>query len=65
VAAAPDRDHELLLAGEAKRRGDVVDAGRARDDRRPAVEHPVPDGASLVITGIGRENDLAAERLAK
>jgi hypothetical protein len=65
VTAAPDRDHELLLACEAKRRGDVVDADRAGDDRGSAVEDPVPDGASLVVPGVGREDDLAGERLAK
>jgi hypothetical protein len=65
VTAAPDCDHELLLAREAKRRSDVVDAGRAGDDRGPSVEDPVPDGASLVVPGVGREDDLAGEGLAE
>jgi hypothetical protein len=65
VAAAPDRDQELLFACEAKRRGNVVDAYRADDNRGPAVEHPVPDGASLVVPGVCRKDDLAGECVAK
>jgi hypothetical protein len=65
VAAAADCDHEARLAREAKRRDEVVDLRRPNDERGAPVGHPVPDGARLVVAGVFRENDLAAERLAE
>ena len=65
VAAAANRNHELLLARESKCRDDVVDARRPNDERGPPVGHPVPDRACSVVPGVVREDDLAAERLAE
>ena len=65
VAAAADRDHELLLARESKCRDDVVDVRRPNDERGPPVGHPVPDRARPVVPGVVREDDLAGERLAE
>ena len=65
MAAAPNCDHELLLSREAKCRDDVAGAGRPDDERRPTVDHPVPDRARRVVAGVVGEHDLAAERLAE
>ena len=65
VAAAAHRDQELLLAGEAERLDDVVDATGPHDERGAPVGHPVPDRASRVVPGVVREDDLAGEPLAE
>jgi hypothetical protein len=65
VAAAADRDHQLLLAGEAESRDHVVHSGRPHDERRTAVDHAVPDGPRLVVSVVLRKDDLAGERLAE
>src|SRR5207245_9765519 len=42
VAPAADRNDEIVLAGEADRRDDVLDTGAPRDERGMAVGHRVP-----------------------
>ena len=59
VAAAADRDLESPLAGEADRRRHVRGVGAAHDDRRPAIDHRVPDGAHGVVGGIAGQDDGA------
>jgi hypothetical protein len=65
VAAAPDCHLELPLAREAKSTSHAVGADWSDDDRRAAVEHLVPDGASPVVSGVAGEYDLAGERRAE
>ncbi len=61
VTAAADRDLEVDLAAEANGGHDVVDVGGPDDDRRPSIEHRVPDASRIVVAGgIGRD-DLAGE----
>jgi hypothetical protein len=65
VAAAADRDRELLLAGEADRSGDVGCARGAGDELRVAVDHPVPDDACLVVAGVVAADDLPGEHIGE
>ena len=60
VPAAADRDQRAAGAGERDRARDVVGARAAHDDRRPAVDHPVVDGARLVVARIGGSDDAVA-----
>jgi hypothetical protein len=52
VAAAAHPDLQLVGAGEADRGGDVGRAGAAGDQRRPPVDHRVPDLPGLVVAGL-------------
>ena len=61
VAAAPDGDQQILLAGEPKSRGDVTDVGRPGDQRRVSVDEPVPDDPGGVVARVARTDDLAVE----
>ena len=61
VAAAPDGDDELLLAGEAERRDDILVPRRPHDQRRPAIDHAVPDRARGVVARVAGADDLARE----
>ena len=63
VPAAADGDEEPLLAREPKTRDDVGGAGAANDEGRAAVDHPVPDRARLVVSGVARPDSRAAEYL--
>ena len=65
VAAGADGDLEVALSPEADRRRDVLDAGRADEDRRSPVEHRVPDATGIVVRVVARGDDVAAERLAQ
>ena len=65
VAAAPNRDDELLLTGEAEGRDDVVGAGRPHDQGRPTVDHAVPDRARIVVAGVVGAHDLAGESVGQ
>ena len=61
VAAAPNGDDEVLLTGEAESRDDVVGARRPHDQRRPTVDHAVPDRARRVVALVVGAHDLARE----
>ena len=65
VAAAPNGDDELLLTGEAEGCDDVVGAGRPHDQRRPTVDHAVPDCARSVVAGVVGAHDLARESVGQ
>ena len=65
VTTRPDRDHEVLLSRETDRTDHVVDVAAAGDDRRVAIDHPVPDDPGRVVVGASRQHDLTAERLAE
>ena len=56
---------ELLLTGEAEGRDDVVGAGRPHDQRRPTVDHAVPDRARRVVAGVVGAHDLARESVGQ
>jgi hypothetical protein len=61
VAAAADRDRQAGLAGEPDRCLDVAGAGRARDQRRMAVERAVPDAPGFGIALVAGFQQRAAE----
>ena len=61
VAAAPDGDEQILLAGEPKRRDDVIDVRRSDDQRRVPVDEPVPHDARGVVARVAGTDDLAVE----
>jgi hypothetical protein len=65
VAAAPDGDQQLLVAGEADGRDHVVGAGAAGDHRRVAVGGGVPDRPGPVVAGVAGEHHLALEPFAE
>ena len=54
-----------LLAAEVDGRDDVGDVGAARDQARPLVDHAVVERARLVVAGVSRLDDVAAESLRK
>ena len=61
VAAAADRQRQVVLGGEADRPGDVVGVRAAGDQRRAAVDHRVVDGARLGVGRVVGTDQLAAE----
>ena len=62
VAAAAHRDRQLAPPGEGDRRGNVAGVRATGDQRRRAVDRPVPDGAVLVVGRVARSDELAANR---
>ena len=61
VAAAPDGDLDAVLAGEPHAGDDVGGVPAARDGGRMLVDHAVVDGAGLVVAGIPRHDQVAAQ----
>ena len=57
VTAALDREEQVLLAGEVDGVDDVRGPGALHDQRRPAVDQPVPDRAGIVVALIARPQD--------
>ena len=57
VATGADGELQATIAPEPDRRRDVLDAGRANDDGRPAVEHGVPHAARVVVCVVPRADD--------
>jgi hypothetical protein len=65
VAAAPDGDRQPVLAGE-RDGGDVGGGGAAAgDERRPAVDHAVPDATGLVVAWVVRGDHVARQALGE
>jgi len=65
VAAAADRDDEIVLAGEAHRRHGVLDTSASRNERGIAIGDRVPDDAPRVVFAVGRQDQLPAEFLTQ
>ena len=65
VAPASDGDREAGAPGEPDRRHHVGHAGAARDQRREAIDRPVPDPAVLVVGRAAGADELALERRAQ
>lgn len=61
VSASAHRDEQPRLAGERHCGRHVGLVGAACDERRPAVDHAVPDAPGLVVARIARLDDLSAE----
>ena len=61
MAAAADRDLGAVLTGEPHAGDHVGGVPAARDRRRMLVDHGVVDRARLVVPGIPRADQLAAQ----
>ena len=60
VAAGPDRDLEVMLAGESDGRGDLRRGRRADDGRGPSIVNRVPQPPRIVVRRVVGGDDLAA-----
>jgi hypothetical protein len=65
VTASAHGEREVALAGEAQGGDDVLGAGAAREHRRPAVDHVVPDPPRRLVPLVARTHQLAGERRAQ
>ena len=54
VTAAFDGQYEAVLAREVNAGHNIGNAEAARDERGPAVDHGIPDGARIVVPGVVR-----------
>src|SRR5450759_3388270 len=63
MTAAAHRNEQIVLSGEVHRCYYVRSSRTASDQRGMSVDHPVPNGSCLVVTGIFRLQELAAELL--
>ena len=67
VAAAPDRDREVVLAGPGNGHRDVRDVDGPHDDGGPPIEHGVEGPSARVEVRVSRSDDVttnpAAERV--
>ena len=61
MATGADSDQQIPLAREAHRRNHIGHARAAGDAARMAIDRAVPDLAGGVVTGAGRQQQLAAE----
>ena len=65
VSTTPNGKLEILTVGELHGSDDVGDTGAADDERRTPIDHPIPDGARLVVARVGGRDDLTSGALAK
>src|SRR5581483_7743051 len=61
VPAAAHCDEQLLLASELHGLADIASGFAASDQRRFAIDHPVPDLARLVVAWISGKKDVSSE----
>jgi hypothetical protein len=61
VTAAADREFQPGLAGERNNAGDVARILCPNDDRWPAVNPAIEDGARFIVPGVARSDYLAIE----
>ncbi len=61
VSAAANGDGQAVRSGEGDHLRDAVRIGRTGDQRRTFVDHPVVDGALLVVPLLVREEKLPSE----
>jgi hypothetical protein len=69
VTAPTDGHKQVVVAGEVHSVHDIGDANAARDQRRPLIDHAVPDSAGIVIARVApvlalRQAQMAAGVLA-
>ncbi|EDY21437.1 hypothetical protein CfE428DRAFT_0682 [Chthoniobacter flavus Ellin428] len=65
VSSAPDRNLEPIFAGIIHRLHDVGLSPATDDGGGSAVDHAVPNGASLVVSEVSGKEDVAAETLVQ
>jgi hypothetical protein len=65
VSAPAHGESDALPARQRDRVGHLVRRATAHDQRGPAIDVAVPDAARLVVAGVVRYHDLAAELLAE
>ncbi len=61
VPTAAHGDEQILVAPEADSGGDVGRVQRPHDQAGPAIDHAVPDAPRVVVAGVARRDDVAAE----
>jgi hypothetical protein len=61
VAAAADRDEQILVASEMDRLHNIFGRFAAGDERRLAIDHGVPDLSYLVVIHVPWKNHLSVE----
>src|SRR5947207_1986732 len=61
VPPALDRDEGVVFAGEADRRRHIGSPGAADDQRRPTIDHAIPDDSRVVISCIAQSEQRAAQ----
>jgi hypothetical protein len=61
VAAALDRDEQVLLAREVDGVDDIGRAAALHDQRRSTVDQPVPDRARVVVAWIAGSQDRSPD----
>ena len=61
MAAAPDRNEQIVRARKLYGANNISNPGTAGDQTRMFVDARVPDASRHVIAGIGWQDNLAAE----
>jgi hypothetical protein len=61
VAAAAHRHDQIMLAGQPHRVNDVGCSGAANDQCRTPVDHAIPHGTRVIVGGVLRADQLAAQ----
>src|SRR6476619_8314280 len=61
VSASPDRDEQFVLARELDGLHDIFGRRAAGDQRRPAIDHGVPDLSYLIVARISGNNYVYPE----
>src|SRR5207248_9489335 len=65
VAATAHGDQHVVLARVANGLQDIIGTSAARDQRRPAVDRPVPDSSCLVVAFLALPEQRTAEAAAE
>jgi hypothetical protein len=65
VTATAHADVDAPRAAESHRATHIRWARASSDDRRPPIDHRVPDPAGLVVASFTREQDLSFETASK
>jgi hypothetical protein len=63
VAATPHGDKQIVFTREGHGSGDIGAPGAAGDQRRPVVDHAVPDSSGLVVAVIAGEEQFSTQAL--
>src|SRR5579859_847527 len=61
VGTAANRDQQILVASEVHARQNILRGLTAGDQRRSAVNHPIPDLAGVVVGLVAGNDDRASQ----
>jgi hypothetical protein len=65
VATTAYGQRQVRVAGKPDGSHNVIRRSWPGDDRRPAIDHAVPDAAGIVVRGVRGQDDIAAEPLSE